>query len=620
MCGIAGIVSFELKLEKKGLIEKMTSCLDHRGPDATGFFEDRIVALGHKRLSIIDLSLGANQPMDDVTSRYKIIFNGEIYNFREIRKLLPDYPFKTNSDTEVILAAFIKWGSACLQRLVGMYAFAIWDTELSQLFIARDRFGVKPLYYFKSEKIFLFSSEIRSLLSSGVVPRKLNSIAVSEFLQFGSVGDTNTIIENICSLEAGMYMTVDKSGVQKKRYWTLAQKNPGIDFKNYVEVKSRVRELLDKSVARRMISDVPIGAFLSGGIDSSAIVGLMAKHSNEKINTFTVAFKEREFDESKYAEQVSKKFNTQHNNLLIEAKTFLNELLPALDAMDSPTGDGVNSYVVAKAIRNTGITVALSGVGGDELFAGYPLFFHYLKIMKAKPLWKKTKVFRNLAVVALKNSASSKRNRVSQFLQSKEADIHHFYPAFRQIISQQMLSRFTNLPVNGISFLSKDFSDRSEIIDALPLLSQISVAEYSGYTRNTLLKDMDQMSMAVSLEIREPFFDHELVEFVLQVPDAQKFPSYPKKLLVDSLEGLIPEEIIHRKKQGFLFPWNKWMKEDLVGFCDKYIRDISKREFINEKALLSYWGKFLKSDPSVRWMEIWLFIVLEYWLQKNGIE
>jgi asparagine synthase (glutamine-hydrolysing) len=287
--------------------------------------------------------------------------------------------------------------------------------------------------------------------------------------------------------------------------------------------------------------------------------------------------------------------------------------------MDSVSGDGVNTYVVSKAIKKNNITVALSGAGGDELFAGYPIFRQYLKLMKYKRAWKTSLPARRLFSAALMGSRASRNQRLRQFLSAEAADISHFYPVFRQIVPHSMFAECVNLPADNVSLLTSSFYLLQEEINSLPLLGQVSAAEYSGYTKNTLLKDLDQMSMAVSLEVREPFFDHELVQFVMHVPDSQKFPSYPKKLLVEALDNLLPAEIIHRKKQGFLFPWNEWMKKDLASFSEKYITDISKRDFINEKMLFSYWKRFLANDSSVRWMELWLFIVLEYWLQKNDV-
>lgn len=616
MCGIAGCLSYKNEPDKLTPIREMTAAIAHRGPDATGFYEDENIALGHNRLSIIDLSECSNQPLKDHSGRYIIVFNGEIYNYEEVKHELKDYPFRTNGDTEVILAAYAKWGADCLNRLTGMFAFAIWDKEQKQLFAARDRLGVKPLYYYAGPNIFLFASEIKSLLASGAVPRKVNPNAVSEFLQNQSIGYPETIIEGIRSLEAGSYMLVSAQQTTIRKYWVPWKRDAKFDFRDKHSTKHHIKQLLQRSVERRMVSDVPVAAFLSGGIDSTAVVGLMSSIAEGSVNTFTIAFDEKEYDESAYANLIARKFNTNHLQITLKAENFLTELLPALDAMDTPTGDGVNSFVVCRAIRKNDIKVALSGAGGDELFAGYPIFGQYLKLMRLKNLWKAMKPVRAVSAALLKRG-DTKKDRMHQLLTAKSADIASFYPTFRQIVATRLLAECTTLPAVSNSAALKENRD---IVGQFPLLSQVSIAEYLGYTQNTLLKDLDQMSMANSLEVREPFFDHELVEFVLNIPDEQKLPHYPKQLLVESLGDLIPSEIVHRKKQGFLFPWNHWMKTDLKSFCDSYIQDLTKRDFIKREALLNAWNRFLKNDPSVRWMEIWLFVVLEYWLQKNGID
>ena len=619
MCGIAGIVSFTRDINLPTAIRQMTTAMAHRGPDADGFYTNDSIALGHRRLSIIDLSTAANQPIADYTGRYQIIFNGEIYNFQDVKKLLPDYPFTTNGDTEVLLAAYSKWGADCLPYLKGMFAFAIWDMVDQSMFIARDRMGVKPVYYFLNEKVFLFASEIRGVLASGIVPKKVNTAAIQEFLSYQSVGFPESAIQGILQLEAGSSITIRDNKVNIKKYWDITSKpSVDFDFNDQAGVKHQVRLLLRNAVERRLVSDVPLGAFLSGGIDSSAVVGLMAEAGATRPNTFTVGFEEKEFDESNYANVIAKKFNTNHNQVLLQPAVFLDELTNALNAMDTPSGDGVNTYVVSKAIKKSGLTVALSGVGGDELFAGYPFFKQYLQLKKYGAVWPAAKLLRWGAGLALGNS--NKALRMKQLLQAPTASIRYFYPEFRRIISPQLLASLTNWNKSQHTLLERQLTNLPGTLEQFPLLSQVSIAEYTGYTQHTLLKDTDQFSMAVSLEAREPFFDHDLIEFVLAIPDKLKYPIYPKSLLVDSLQGLLPDEIVHRKKQGFLFPWSVWMKKELRSFCESHLQRIAQRDFINGKNLLAYWQRFLNNDASVRWMEIWLFVILEYWLEKNGIE
>ncbi|NML19597.1 asparagine synthase (glutamine-hydrolyzing) [Pseudoflavitalea sp. G-6-1-2] len=602
---------------QQGCIQAMIRPMQHRGPDATGFYTDDDIAFGHLRLSIVDLSDAANQPFEDASGRYRIVFNGEIYNFREVKKQLTGYDFHTSGDTEVLLAAYIKWGASCLQYLKGMFAFAIWDTLEKKMFLARDRMGVKPLYYYTNGDVLLFASEIRGLMGSGLVPRKVNQQAIREFLSYQSVGFPLAIIEDVHQLEAGSYMTVSRQSIETTKYWSVSDRKKQFDFGDSTRVEQRVRELLHQAVEQRMISDVPIGAFLSGGIDSSAVVGLMAESSAAPINTFTIGFDEKDYDESEYAAQIAKKFNTDHSRVLLRPSVFLDELTNALDAMDTPSGDGVNTYVVSKAIKQHGLTVALSGVGGDELFAGYPFFKQYLQLKKFDKLWKLGSVPRHAMAAIYGIKGSNKAERLRGLLTAPSCSIAGFYPEFRRIISPSLINKLTDLEGSNITAVEKNLAGLNGSLHSFPLLSQVSIAEYLGYTQHTLLKDTDQMSMAVSLEVREPFFDHELIEYVLAIPDSYKFPDIPKSLLVRSLKGLLPPEIVHRRKQGFLFPWAVWMKKDLFNFCDQRLKRMAERDFLNGKELLSYWNKFQQGDPSVRWMELWLFVVMEYWLEKN---
>ena len=622
MCGIAGILNFKKEPVDEAMLRKMTNCLAHRGPDSDGVYIDNEIALGHRRLSIIDLSPLGNQPYIDNSGRYAMIFNGELYNFMEVKQEIHDYAFKSTSDTEVLIAAFAKWGPDCINRFKGMFAFAIWDKQERVLTIMRDRMGVKPLYYHASDNHLIFASEIRSILSTGLVKRKINREGLLEYFSYQSIGFPLTAIKDILQLEAGSYMTIKDGTISHRHYWKLTDHRVDFDFGDEKKVQAHTRNLLADAVERRLVSDVPVGAFLSGGIDSSVVVALMAQASTSRVNTFNIAFDEKEYDESAFAEIVAKKYNTNHTRIGLKPTVFLEELENGLNAMDTPSGDGINSYVVSKAIREAGITVALSGIGGDELFAGYPFFLKFLQLKNKAAWWKGTGLLRKLISLSLTGRPSSRKHRFQQILLASSPDIDHLYPVFREILSPQLIRKLTNLHPEGAwqTELSKLLQERKESIYPFPLLSQVSVSEYLGYTQHTLLKDTDQMSMAVSLEVREPFFDHDLVAFVLSVPDEVKYPAYPKRLLVEAVNGLLPEEIVFREKKGFLFPWNIWMKNELRSFCEKRIINLSQRNFINGKELMNYWKRFLNDDPVVRWAEVWLFVVLEYWMEKNHIE
>jgi len=635
MCGIAGIFNFKQDSSDPAAIRRMTDAMAHRGPDATGYYSDGSVSLGHLRLSIIDLSTAANQPFEDNSGRYHIVFNGEIYNYQYVRSLLTDYTFNTNGDTEVIIAAYAKWGPACLDHFRGMFAFAIWDRQEKELFIARDRMGVKPLYYYKDDERLVFASELRGILASGLTPRKLDRRAVIEYFTYQSVSYPFSPVEGILQLEAGSWIKTKNGQLEKQVYWDVTDNAVDFDFSDKAAVQQRIRQLMLQSIERRLVSDVPVGAFLSGGIDSSAVVGLMAEAGASRPNTFNIAFREEEYDESGYAELVAKKFNTIHTKILLQPTVFLDELRSALDAMDTPSGDGINTYVVSKAIREKGMTVALSGAGGDELFAGYPFFGTYLQLQAKKGFWKVLPggVREAAAGLLLGSNAGGRKARLRQLIELSSVTIDEVYPVFRQILSPALLEELTTLADGagaagsgagsgepGHTAVEDILSGKRERLQRMPLLSQVSAAEYLGYTQHTLLKDTDQMSMAVSLEVREPFFDQDLVEFVLAVPDRWKKPEYPKSLLVESLKPMLPDEIVFRKKQGFLFPWAHWLRQDLRSFADQHIRRMAERPFISGDQLIRYWERFLAGDSNVRWAELWLFIVLDYWLEKNNIE
>jgi asparagine synthase (glutamine-hydrolysing) len=618
MCGIAGIFYFNNRPVEKQLIQRMTNEMAHRGPDAEGFFLDHELAFGHRRLSIIDLSEDANQPFEDASGRYTIIFNGEIYNYAEIKPSLSDYPFRTHGDTEVILAGYIKWGAKCLTYLRGMYTFAIWDKQDRELFIARDRLGVKPLYYYKNENQFVFASEIRAIITVEGIERKLDHAAIAEYFRYQSVGFPFSPIQDISQMEAGTWIHVKKGRIHSYKYWDPTKKNFEFEFVRKKDVEQKVKELMLQSVKRRLVSDVPVGAFLSGGIDSSAIVGLMVEAGDVSPNTFNISFDESEFDESKYANIIAKKFNTRHIQINLKPAAMLEEMTNALDVMDSPSGDGINTYVVSKAIHEKGIRVALSGLGGDELFAGYPIFSNYIRLQQKSWIWNTPLIGRNLAGHLI--GKGEKKDRMRQLINLPSQRVENSYPVLRQIVSPATLKKLTNLNGHSSKTLIQQLYAKKDDLAKLPYYSQITAAEYLGYTQQTLLKDTDQMSMANSLEIREPFFDQDLVEFVMSVPDHFKVPVYPKSLLVESLKPLLPDEIVHREKKGFVFPWDQWIKKELRSFCEEQIKRMAQRDFIHGDCLLYTWGQFLNGDKNIRWAEIWLFVVLNYWMEKNQVQ
>lgn len=636
MCGINGIYGITDAAKAKSRVAQMCGAMAHRGPDDHGIFNDGSVTLGHRRLSIIDLSSAGHQPMTSEDGRYTIVYNGELYNYKSLKLDLSrsvrgqeqeSWFFRTNTDTEVIIAAYARWGVECLHKFNGMYAFALWDNEKKELFIARDRLGIKPLYYYKDGNVVAFASEIRSLLASGIVPKKLNPEGLVDYLRYQTVHAPATIIKNVKMLLPGHYIMITASGLDIHRYWSLpSQCDSAIAEKDYKTVCRDVHSLLYNAVERRLVADVPFGAFLSGGIDSSAIVGLMSQVQADKVKTFSVVFDEKEFSESQYSQLVAKKFNTDHHEIHLKVSDFLSELPNALKAMDHPSGDGPNTYVVSKATKNAGITMALSGLGGDELFAGYDIFKRTLELENKKWVTSVPAFMRTIAGSMLKmRRPGVQSEKVAALLKKRSFDLSSTYPLSRQVLlDKQIVSLLSqdHLPVNRVEeivlALEKDMQAGRR--NALPLLSRVSAAEISTYMQNVLLRDTDQMSMAHALEVRVPFLDYTLVEYVMSVPDRYKYPVTPKKLLVDAMGDLLPSEIVARPKMGFTFPWKHWMKNELRGFCEEKINSLAMRGHFRKEGLLDLWRSFLNDDPRVTWSRIWMLVVLESWLTDNQIE
>ena len=626
MCGINGIVANSINQDSAlNILKKMNDSIAHRGPDAEGIWNKNNIYLGHRRLSIIDVSPASNQPMLSNDGRWVIVYNGELYNYKEIKFELQraqkgelPYVFRTNSDTEVILAAFNRWGINCLDKFNGMFAFAIYDNQLDELYLVRDRLGIKPLYYSHNEKEIVFSSEIRAIIKSKLVEKEINTQSLIEYVQYQTVHAPNTIIKNIFMLMPGHYAKIKNNELEKVCWWDIKSKaNKNIEV-DYTTATKKVSTLLHESVEKRMIADVPFGAFLSGGIDSSAIVGLMAGVSSKPIETFSVTFNENEFSEENYSGIISKRFNTNHHEIKLCVTDFLNELPNALNAMDHPSGDGPNTYIVSKSTKQQGISMALSGLGSDELFGGYEVFKRAFEIKQKAWMNIIPGLFRKTAS-ALMNKKTIATDKKAQFLSKPILNFDYFYPLTRAVFNDSQtrgLVGINELPFNPVY----------KTVRLLPtneknhLISKCSQAEISTYMQNVLLRDTDQMSMAVALEVRVPFLDYKLVEYTLGLPDENKSLISSKKLLTDSLKDLLPNEIIERKKMGFVLPWQVWMKNELKSFCEENLNELKKRTSLNAVYLDSIWKRFLQDDALITWSRIWHLVVLGHWLKKMEIE
>ncbi len=616
MCGIAGIIGIS-KEKSTVMINGMVDAIAHRGPDAKAIYVNEHVAFGHTRLSILDLSNGANQPFIDASGDYVIVFNGEIYNYMDVKAKL-DYKWRTTSDTEVILAAFIQWGSNCLEHLNGMFAFAIWNKKSESLFIARDRIGVKPFYYYQNEGTLLFGSELRSMLATGIIERKIDEDALYQYFANMAVKTPNTMIKGIFQLSPGEYAVFNKGVFEKSVYWSMADTGNRAPSKlSYNDTVKKTRTLFENSIKSRMVADVKVGAFLSGGIDSSAVVALMSAQSSVPVETFSIVFDDKDFDESQYSRLIAEKYNTKHTEFKLNPDDLLKELPDFIKYMDSPTVDGINTYLVSKLVAATGIKVVLTGIGGDELFVGYRNFrrwkdFNKFKFAIKNPL---SRLFINVLNKFISHRAIAK---IKDFQDIKGDGISAFYANSRSIFLKEEINK---LFLNSKYKPSKAWLDLdNEKINQMPLYSQYSVAELTNYTLDVLLKDTDQMSMAWALEVREPFFDFQFIEFLLTVQDDYKFDANtPKRLLVDAMGDLLPGEIVHRPKKGFAFPWDKWMRNELKKYCEEAIQKLAGRGIFNQQNLNGLWNRFLANDKAITWMHIWSFVVLEKWMEQNGI-
>lgn len=626
MCGISGIVKLAINDEALyAPIERMNQALAHRGPDDEGIWVEGPIALGHRRLSIIDLSSAGHQPMLSPDGNLVLVFNGEIYNFRALKAELSDYPFQSGSDTEVILAAYTRWGIDCLKKFNGMFALALWDRAKQSLLLARDHLGIKPLYLFEHAQKILFASEIRALLASGMVPRKINPSGLSDYLRYQTVHAPQTIVQGVRMLEPGHYVLIHGNGhCEEAAFWEPFGKKPGLEPLDWKHACALVQEALLQSIERQMIADVPFGAFLSGGIDSSSIVALMSQVSTTSVKTFSVTFLEEAYSEAIYARQIAEKYKTDHHEIRLKADDFLHTIPIALKAMDHVSGDGPNTYVVSGATRRAGIKMALSGLGGDELFGGYPIFRRSKDLNNLQWVNNLPPFLRNAIAWSLQQSSSSVAVRkIAEVLRLSQMSPYSAYHLSRQSWSEAAIAKLApgleKIP-NAVSDILKTIQDQA-FFSSAPLLSQISVAEISTYMQNVLLRDSDQMSMAHALELRVPFLDYELVELLLAVTDEVKLPNNgPKPLLVAAMGEWLPETIVKRPKMGFTLPYELWMKGALREFCSEHLKQLGNRPFFAAATLQKLWHEFLQGNPGVKWSHLWSLVVLAEWLENNGID
>jgi asparagine synthase (glutamine-hydrolysing) len=598
MCAISGSISFNGLNRSEYLVSSMMEMMNHRGPDSSGIWHDERVCLGHNRLAIIDVSPKANQPMIDSKGNYIISFNGEIFNYKEIKEKLTEYNFKSESDTEVLLASFITWGKDCLDYIKGQFAFAIWNRAENSLFLARDHMGEKPLYYVLDHQGFHFSSELRPLVKVLKLSKFPNRVYLKEFLAFQSVKAPNTLISEIKQLQPGHYAYIKDNKIFIRPYWSLTRTYK-YQYTSKEEIETTINRHLESAVSNQLISDVPLGAFLSGGLDSSLIVALASRLSEKKIRTFTIGFDESKFDERSYAKVISDRYQTEHTEIIVRPDDLVSKIPFILQKIDVPSGDGINSFLVSELVKNEGITVALSGLGGDELFAGYPGFRQYYYLEKYSKIFDSTSFTRKLIGKVLKG-------KEKELLNFEKFNIGKFNELSRSIFLQEEIKCLLG---DEETLVPDEYECNN-----FPLLSRYSIYDMSNYTQPVLLKDVDQMGMAVSLEVRIPFFDKDLIQYVLGIPDIYKIGSHPKELLFDSFKHLIPDNIYRRKKMGFTLPWNEWLSNELYDFSNSMIDDLETRGVFKSGSVKEIWSKYLTDKKG--WNKIVLLFTLEIWFKQ----
>ncbi len=634
MCGIFGIVARNAKIAED-LLERGTQSLAHRGPDDSGIIvlRDSIpvpveVGLGSRRLAILDLSPLGHQPMHDAESGNWIVYNGEIYNFRDVRAELEreGTSFVSHSDTEVLLKAYARWGWQCLVKFRGMFAFAIWDARQHHLFLARDPMGIKPLYYAQQGSNFIFASEVRSLLGTGLVPRRIDRAGLINYLTFGSAYDPLTLVEGVRALPPGHFMTWEDGRVQVSPYWDLVDESaegekisPTQNQKLAVE---QLRPLLEESVRMQLVSDVPVGVFLSGGIDSSALVSILSR-GGVTPSTFSIVFREAEFSEGEHSRAIAREFRTDHHEILVSQADVLASLPQAIQAMDLPTMDGVNTYVVSREARAAGVKVALSGLGGDEVFAGYSSFRTVPRMEHFARLWKSVPgiVRGSLASVFVAMSLENDQNRKLASLARDNGRIPHPYFLTRMLFTPSQRD-FLLASSNSTAPEEAELSQQTLLKEALSLdpVNRVSYLESRCYMLNTLLRDADFMSMSQGLEVRVPLIDHQLARAVLAIPGALKLSGTPKKLLVQALGGSLPDSIVLRPKRGFTLPFEHWMRQELRSEIEpvmdaRHVEDGPLSGFLGGRQVQQVWKDFLRG--AVSWSRPWSLYVLQRWCELN---
>ena len=609
MCGIAaasGLPADEARLAVEAMCEQMVA----RGPDDEGVEVfaagagdgGRTVALGSRRLAIIDPSPAGHQPMSDPARGTTIVFNGMIYNFRELRDRLiaEGESFASRSDTEVVLKAYARWGHGCVRHLRGMFAFCIWDARADELFLARDRLGIKPLYHAHDGDRLLLASQVKALLATGLVAPRLSLAGLRTYLAYGAVSEPLTAIEGISALPAG-HTGVFRSGrLTIARYWQPPTE-PELSATK-AEAVEELRTSLEDVIRGHLVSDAPLGIFLSGGVDSSVLAAIAARHT-DALRTVSVVFDDPALSEQSYMNLVAAHVGSDHVEVDLRPADLLGWLDEAFAAMDQPSFDAINTYAVSRAAATTGLKVALSGLGADELFDGYG----YVRRVTALE-WARR----------LPATARDPARRAAGLMDGRAAKLQTWLSDDYAPGSSYDLLRRVFLPGEAAALVGGDgLGDLAPAGPSVDLrrdvFRQVSALDLANYTKNVLLRDTDAMSMAHSLEVRVPFLDHELVEWTLRLPASAKVGRRRKELLLAAVQDLLPREILRRRKQGFVVPLARWLRGELRGEADARLQapPAAVAELLDPRELQQVWTTFLRDGR--RWLRPWALFALSSW-------
>ncbi len=612
MCGIAGAYSEQKIIAEK--FRQVTDCLYHRGPDAGAYYEtlDGHLFLGHRRLSIIDLSTTANQPMHSADGRYVIIFNGEVYNFNELRGKLPGFAWRTHGDTEVILELFARFGTDTFSWLNGFFALSIWDTQDRKLYLSRDQVGIKPLFFRRNGRDLAWSSELKSMLASLPVKPGMDRRAVAYFLHLGYIPEPLTIYEGIEKFPAGCWAMYDTTNGDWKltRYWDASDYYLKEPLQDEAKALSLYKEKLFAAVERQMISDVPLGTFLSGGIDSSLVTAVAAKISPRKVNTFSIGFEEAAYDESAYAGQVAGHLKTEHHLFRVKLDDVLSVVPQFIRVYDEPFADSsaFPTMLVSQLARKH-VTVTLSGDGGDELFQGYGMYAWAGRLnsrrvrMLRKPIYQASRMM---------PERYRRAGRLFDFPDSARIPSHIFSQE-QYFFSEQELNSLLTAP-------DFDFASLNTLPGAGRPQEEQAFWDLNHYLKDDLLVKVDRASMHFSLETRVPLLDRELVEFCLNLPLEMKVREGwgTKYLMKKVLYDLVPRHIFERPKRGFAIPLAKWLNGELKPLVDKYLSDEVVREMgVVKPEYVTRLLQQYRSGETYFYNRIWALLVLHWWFNEG---